>query len=269
VQIRLFPAQKVAVEVNFNDAVETNQQTERRGAGKRAMAAALKAVSKLREAGKIAEKIAELAQKKVQIEFLVETKVGFELCYKPCTETKKGFWGNQYTPAHVGLPWKLSLTAQKFLGFEIEISVSLLNILGPYMEAAASALRRAGVKIDLVFNASLNLPITFTVGQDEYDFWTNTGVEIAIKPTLALYINIATGINLVKFGAKFPMSLGAAFTGGDKPNVVLQLQPKGELRTVLVLIIFEDSWFETSWEKDVEALRVNWQGRKIDVWTRS
>jgi len=269
VQVRVFPKQKVNVEVNFSESVEMNLQTERRGRGRRAMASAMAAVGKIREVGWMVQKVAELAQKNCTVEFCVETKIAFEMGYKPCTEEKRGFFGNLYTPAHVGLPWKLTFSAMKLIGFSIELEVSLLNFAAPFMPAIVGALRRIGVKADLVFSAGLNVPLNFSIGQDEYDYWTNTGIEVAICPTLALYLVIQTGVQWIKAGFEFPISLSAAFTGGDKPKVIMQLQPKGELKVVWTVIVLEDTWFESSWNGEIDALRVTWTGPKIDVITVS
>jgi hypothetical protein len=271
-RIRVFPRQKVDVEVSFEDNVKVELQTQRSGAGRRAMAAALKTISKLREAGKIVEKIASLAQQPgVSVKFLEQAKVRFELQYKCCTAEKRGFWGNYYTPAHVGLNWKVSFTCGVLLGFEVKFAVSLINVVAPGIgEPAATGLRRLGYKVDLTFEAKLNVPLTFSIGQDEYDYWSNTGIEIGIKPEFGLYIEAAVGgINLIKFGAKWPGSLTCAFMAADKPNVLCQMQPKGELKTILVLTILKDTWFENSWEHEFTSIRINWKGPKIDIWTRS
>ncbi len=269
-RVRIFPRQKVDVEITLEDNVKVNLQTERRGAGKRAMKQALAAISKIREAGKIAEKVAELAQKKIEVKFLEEVKVRFEAQFKTCTKEKKGFWGNLYTPAHVGLTWKLSFSALCLIGFDIKFQVSLINIVAPGVgEPAATGLRRLGFKADLTFEAKLRVPVTFSLGQDEYDYWTNTGIEIGIKPEFGMYLDLASGINLVRFGAKWPGSLTLAFMAADKPNVLAQLQPKGELKTIFVLQILKDTWFENTWEKEATFLRINWKGPKLDIWTRA
>ncbi|MBK8259157.1 MAG: DUF4150 domain-containing protein [Polyangiaceae bacterium] len=270
-QIRVFPKKKVAVEVNFSDKVEMDLTTNGKGkSAQKALAQARSAINKLRGIEWMVKKIAELAKKNISVEFCTEMKVGVEVSFKPCAEEKVGFWGKQYTPAHVGMPWKITLTTPTLIGFQIEFEVSILNIVGPGIgEAAATGLRRIGVKADLVFQGSLQVPLSVSVGADEYGYWTNTGVEIAIKPTFALYVAVSSGINLFSFGAKFPGSLSAAFTVSDKPKVLMQLQPKGELKTILFLTIFEDTWFENTWEKEFESIRVNWVGPKYDLFTQS
>lgn len=270
-QIRVFPKQKVNVEVNFSDSVSMNLENNGKGkSAQKAMAAARSAINKLRGIEWMVKKIAELAKKDISVQFCSEMKVAFEVCFKPCGEEKKGYWGKYYTPAHVGMPWKITITCPVLIGINLEFAVSILNIVGPGIgEAAATGLRRIGVKADLVFFCQLSVPLNVSVGADEYGYWTNTGVEIAIKPTLGLYVGVGSGINLFKFGAKFPASLSAAFTVSDKPKVLMQLQPKGELKTVLFLTIFEDSWFENTWEKEWEAVRVNWVGPKYDLFTQS
>lgn len=270
-QIRIFPKQKVAVEVSFEDNVEVDLTNNGKGkSGQKAMAAARSAINKLRGVEWMVKKFAELSKRNVSVEFCTAMTVGFEVCFKPCTETKKGFWGKQYTPAHCGMPWKISLNTPCLIGIQIEFEISLINLIAPGIgEGAATALRTIGVKADLVFQATLNVPLTVSIGADEYGFWTNTGVEVALKPTLAIFIRIGTGINLITFGAQFPGSISAAFTVSDKPKVLMQLQPKGELKTIFFLTIFEDSWFENTWEKEWEAVRLNWVGPKYDLFTQS
>lgn len=270
-QIRIFPKRKVKVEVNFSDSVSMNLSTNGKGkSAQKAMAAARAAINKLRGIEWMVKKIAELAKKDIDVEFCVDMKVGFEVNFKVCAQEKKGYWGKIFTPAHVGMPWKLSISTPTLLGISIAFDISLINLVAPGLgEGAATALRRCGVKADLVFKCSLKVPLTVSVGADEYQYWTNTGVEIAIKPELGLYLKIGAGINLVTFGARFPASLSAAFTVSDKPKVLMQLQPKGQLQTFLVLTVFEDSWFETKWEKEWEAVRVNWVGPKYDLFTQS
>lgn len=270
VRLRLFPRQKVDVEITLEDNVKINLQTERRGASGRAMKQALKAISKIREAGRIVEKIAELAQKKFTVKFLDECKARFEAQYKTCTKEKKGWYGNLYTPAHVGLSWKVSFSALCLIGFEIKWDISLLNIVAPGVgEPAATGLRRIGVKADLTFEAKLKVPVTFSLGQDEYDYWTNSGVEVGLKPEFGMYLDVKAGIALFRFGAKWPGSLSLAFTPADKPNVLAQLQPKGEIKTIFVLVILKDTWFENTWEKEFTSVRINWKGPKLDIWTRA
>jgi hypothetical protein len=270
-QIRVFPKRKVAVEVNFSESVSADLTTNGQGkSAQKALAAARSAINKLRGIEWLVKKVAELAKKDIKVEFCSEMKIGFEVSFKACAEDKKGFWGKEYTTAHVGMPWKITASSPTLIGIALEFEVSLLNIVGPGIgEAAATGLRRIGVKIDLVFKASLKVPLSVSVGADEYGYWTNTGVEIAMNPEFALLIKIGSGINLVTFGARWPGSLSAAFTVSDKPKVLMQLQPKGELKTIFTLTIFEDSWFETKWEKEWEAVRVNWVGPKYDLFTQS
>ncbi|MEZ4296842.1 MAG: PAAR-like domain-containing protein [Polyangiaceae bacterium] len=272
-QIRIFPKQKVAVEVNFADKVETDLRTTRpRGhSGARAMREAMNAINKLRGIEWMVKKFAELSKKNVAVEFCSNMTVSFEVCFKPCTETKRGYLGiKNYTPAHVGMPWKVALNTPVLIGIELEFEISLINLIAPGIgEGAATALRRLGVKADLVFQCSLTVPLTVSIGADEYGFLTNTGVEVALKPMIAIFVRIGTGINLITFGAQFPGSLSAAFTGSDKPKVLMQLQPKGELKTIFFLTIFEDSWFENTWEKEWEAVRINWVGPKYDLFKQS
>lgn len=270
-QIRIFPKQKVAVEVAFETSVETDLTNNGKGkSGQKAMAAARAAINKLRGIEWMVKKFAELSKKDVSVEFCSGMTVAFEVCFKPCAETKRGFWGKMYTPAHCGMPWKISISTPVLIGIQIEFEISLINLIAPGIgEGAATALRTIGVKADLVFQASLNVPLTVSIGADEYGYWTNTGVEVALKPTLAIFFRLGVGINLVTFGAQFPGSLSAAFTISDKPKVLMQLQPKGELKTIFFLTILEDSWFEQTWEKEWEAVRVNWVGPKYDLFTQS
>lgn len=270
-QIRVFPKRKVAVEVNFSESVSADLTTNGKGkSAQKAMAAARSAINKLRGIEWMVKKIAELAKKDIKVEFCSEMKVAFEVSFKACAEDKKGYWGKEYTTAHVGMPWKISISTPTLIGIALQFDVSLINLVAPGIgEGAATALRRCGVKADLVFKASLKVPLTVSIGADEYGYWTNTGVEIAMNPEFGLYLKLGVGIDLITFGAKWPGSLSAAFTVSDKPKVLMQLQPKGELKTIFVLTIFEDSWFETSWEKEWEAVRVNWVGPKYDLFTQS
>lgn len=270
-QIRIFPKRKVAVEVTFSDTVSANFENNGKGkSAQKAMAAARAAINKLRGIEWMVKKIAELAKKDIKVEFCSEMKVGFEVAFKACGEDKKGFWGKEYTTAHVGMPWKIYISTPTLIGISLEFELSLLNLVAPGIgEGAATALRRLGVKIDLVFKATLQVPLTVTIAADEYGYFTGSGVEVAMKPELALFIRVGAGVNLVSFGARWPGQLSAAFTLPDKPKVLMQLQPKGELKTILFLKVFEDSWFETTWEKEWEAVRINWVGPKYDLFPQS
>jgi Domain of unknown function (DUF4150) len=270
-QIRLFPKQKISVEVSFADTVEMNLETNGKGkSAQKAMAQARAAINKLRGIEVMVKRIAELSRKKFEVEFCVEMKVGLEVYYKPCTAEKKGKWGKYFTPAHVGMPWKIWLSTPTLIGFEVEWDISLLNLVAPWFgETAATALRTVGVKADIVFMGSLQVPLTVTVGADEYQYFTQTGVEVAIKPTFAIFFRLGVGINLVTIGARWPGSLSAAFTVSDKPKYLMQLQPKGELKTVGFLTVFEDRWFEQTWEAEWEAVRINWVGPKYDLFPQS
>lgn len=270
-QIRVFPKEKVKVEVTFSESVEMNLANNGKGkSAQKALAAAWGAINKLRGVEYMVRKFAELAQKDITVEFCSEFKIGIEVNFKCCTQEKKGFWGKQYTPAHVGMPWKISLSSPTLLGISVQIDISLLNLVGPGVgEAAATGLRRIGIKADVFFKCELKVPLNVSVGADEYGYWTNTGVEIAIKPTLSCGLKIGVSIIRCTLKVEFPASLSAAFTVSDKPKVLMQLQPKGELRVKFSFTLFDDTWFEQKWEKEWEAARVNWQGPKYDLFTQS
>ncbi len=270
-QIRLFPKRKVACTVKFAQSVDVNlTNSGKMKSGQKAMAAARSAINNLRGIEWMVKKVAELSQKKVEVTFCSDMTLAVEICFKACTEEKKGFWGKWYTPAHVGMPWKITLTTPVLIGISLSIDISLLNLVAPSLgEAAATALRRVGVKADLVFTAELKAGLDVSIGADEYGYWTSTGVEVALRPELGMYLRLGAGINLVTFGARWPGTLSAAFTVSDKPKVLMQLQMKGELKTIFVLKVFEDSWLETKWEKEWEAVRITWAGKKHDLFTMS
>jgi hypothetical protein len=275
--LKLFPAQSVDYTIDLSSSLTVTNQTETSSQGtvgerirnaRRAIENAKIVLGKLKDTSEYVKKIASLASQQFAVEFLVSTSINFKVAYKACAEEKRGLYGNLYTPSHVGLTWSLTFTSSKLVGFSVTFNISLINLVAPGLgEGAATALRTVGVRADLVFTASLSVPLSFSVGQDEYDFWTTTGVEIAIRPELSLSIAVGFVIDIVRFGVRFPMSLSAGFFGGDKPKVLVQLQPKGELKTVLFLILLEGSWFERKWEHEPEDWRVNWQGPKLDIIT--
>ncbi len=270
-QIRIFPKRKVKCEVNFNDTVSMNLSTNGKGkSAQKAMAAARAAINKLRGIEWMVKKFAELAKKDIDVEFCTDMKVAVEVNFKVCAVEKKGYWGKLYTPAHVGMPWKITMTSPTLIGIGVAFDISLLNLVGPGVgEAAATGLRRIGIKADIVFKATLKVPLNVSVGADEYGFWTNTGIELALKPELSVAIKLAVSVVKCSLSVKFPASLSAFFTVSDKPKVLMQLQPKGMLQTFFTLVIFEDSWIESKWEKEWEAVRVNWVGPKYDLFTQS
>jgi hypothetical protein len=270
-QIRVFPAAKVEVKVAFEHEVDVNlTNSGKMKSGQKAMAAARATINKLRGIEWLVKKFAELSKKNVSVKFCSNMEVSFEVQFKPCAEDKTGRSGKEYTTAHVGMPWKVGLETPVLLGIEVEFEISVLNFVGPGIcEAAATGLRRIGVKADIVFKASINVPLSVSIGADEYGFFTSTGVEVALKPELSVFLAVGSGINLFKIGVRFPGSLSAAFTVSDKPKVLMQLQPKGELKTIGFLTILEDTWFEKTWEGEWEAVRINWVGPKYDIFTHS
>jgi hypothetical protein len=274
--LKLFPAQSVDYTIDLSSSVSvTNQTAAPEGSTMQKIRNARKAIEnvkivlgKMKDTSEYVKKIASLARQQFSVDFLVSTSINFKVAYKPCTQEKRGLYGNLYTPSHVGLTWSLTFTSSKLIGFSVTFNISLINLVAPGLgEGCATALRTVGIRADLVFTASLSVPLSFSVGQDEYDFWTTTGVEIGIKPELSISIAVGFGIDILRFGVRFPMSLSAGFFGGDKPKVLVQLQPKGELKTVLFLILLEGTWIERKWENEPEDWRVNWQGPKLDVLT--
>lgn len=283
-KLKIFPSQKVDYTLDLSVSANVTNQTESQYAGatqqpstmqkvKNAIQAIQQAkitLGKLKDISEYVKKIASLARQQFSVDFLVATSINFKVAYKPCTEDKQGFYGNFYTTSHVGLTWALTFTSSCLIGFTITFNISLINLVAPGLgEGAATALRAAGVRVDLVFSASISVPISFSIGQDEFDYPSATGVEIGINPELSLSIAVGFVIDLVRFGVRFPMSLKAGFFLGDKPKVLLQFQPKGELKTVLFLIVLEGSWFERKWEHEPENWKINWNGPKLDVITVS
>ena len=280
-KLKLFPSQKIDYTLDLSDSAtvtNTTQSTHAEGAStldkvKKAVQVIQQikiTLGKLKDTSEYVKKIASLARQQFSVDFLVSTSINFKVAYTPCTEDKQGFFGNYYTTSHVGLTWKLSFTSSCIIGFTVTFNISLINLVAPGIgEGAATALRAVGIRVDLVFSASLSVPITFSIGQDEFDYPSSTGVEIGISPTLSISIAVGFGIDIVSIGVKFPMSLTAGFFLGDKPKVLLQFQPKGELKTVLFLTLLEGSWFERKWEHEPENWKINWNGPKLDVITVS
>ncbi len=270
-QIRIFPKRKVKCEISFNDTVSANLDSNGKGkSAQKALASARAAINKLRGIEWMVKKFAELAKRDLTVEFCVDMKVGIEVNFKPCAVEKEGRFGKYYTQAHVGMPWKITMTSPTLIGISVAMEISVINFVAPAAgEAAASLLRRIGIKGDIVFKASLKVPLNVTIGMDEYGFFTNTGVEIALKPELSAAFKLAIGPVKASIAVRFPASLSAAFTGSDKPKVLMQLQPKGMIQTYVTVIIFEDSWIESKWDVEWEAVRVNWVGPKFDMFTQS
>lgn len=284
-KLKIFPSQKVDYTLSLSESLGATNTTESAYEGqtpqpstmtkvKNAIQAIQQAkitLGKMKDISEYVKKIASLARQQMSVTFLDATSINFKVGYKPCTEDKQGFYGNLYTTSHVGLTWSLTFTAACLIGFSITFNISLINLVAPGLgEGAATALRAAGVRVDLVFSASISVPISFTIGQDEFDFPSSTGIEIGINPELSLSIAVGFVIDIVRFGVRFPMSLSAGFFLGDKPKVLLQLQPKGELKTVLFIILFEGTWFlERKWEKEPENWKISWNGPRLDVITVS
>jgi hypothetical protein len=272
VQIRVFPRAKIAVVVNFSEAAETNLSAKSKGkSGQKALAAARATINKLRGIEVLVKKFAELSGRdNFEVEFCSEMRASFEVCFKPCTQRKTGFWGKLYTPAHCGMPWKVGLSTAVLVGIQVEFTISLVEFVLPCLgTAAAWVLGEINVRADIVVQIVLHVPLEVSIGADEYGNWTKTGVTVSLTPKFSVFLRISAGVKLISTGVKFPGSLSAAFMVSDKPNYLMSFQPKGELRTIGFLKVFEDTWLENEWEKEWEAVRVNWIGPKYDMFKQS
>ncbi len=268
--IKVFPSQKINLTLILeSEKLHYQNSTQRQGKGRRALNQAIAALTKMKDTANIAQKIMRLAGSDMAIDFLKSTQLNLTAGYEECTEEKEGFFGNLYTPAHIGFAWKLTFTASVLIGFSIEYPIPLANVINfiaPGLGSlAARILKKVNIRADFVLIAKLSVPLNVSLGMDKYQYLTNTGVEIGVKPTLGFGLRFYAGIKILSFDCTFPGSLTVGLYGGDKPGVWMQLQPKGSLKTCTVTKLFEDSWWGKSVPYDPPSWVLTWTGPRIDV----
>jgi hypothetical protein len=274
-RLRVYPSKKVEAKLDFSSEFaeakpdkpeDTRSSVEKVQAAYKALKAAIAALSKVKDVVEFADRIAKLAAQPTEFKFMEGASISLSTQYKPCTETKVGYYGRQYTPSHVGMAWTLTLAASPLLGFSFEVKVSLINFIAPGLgETAAGALRLAGVAVDLVFTGGISVELSVAGGADEYQFPTFDGVEVAVKPTFGIAIVVGLGIDIVKVGVTFNGTLALKYMPSEKPTCMMQVEPKGELTTDVYLTVLPDSWFESTWTAQPDFLKLSWLGNKIDL----
>ena len=113
-------------------------------------------------------------------------ELGFKLAYKELTEDKNG-----YTKTQVRRSWELYLSVQPLIGFFLEGRLSLLMILGTIFTPAVGkavdfAAGKLGVSVDGFISVSGNLPITVSIGKDQYENWSVAGSRVALELTFKI-----------------------------------------------------------------------------------
>lgn len=274
-RLRVYPSKKVEAKLElsseFADAKPDKPEDTRSSVQKvqeayKALKAAIAVLSKVKDVVEFSDRIAKLARQPTEFKFMVGASFSLTTEFKPCKETKVGFYGRQYTPSHVGMAWMLTVAASPLLGFSIEVKISLINFIAPGLgEGAASVLRAVGVAVDLVFTGGISVELSIAGGADEYQFPTFDGVEVAVKPTFGIAIAVGLGIEIVKVGVTFNGSLGMKFMPSEKPTCMMQVEPKGEIKTEVYLKVLPDSWFESTWKAEPDFLKLSWLGNKVDL----
>lgn len=217
----------------------------------------------------VVKKVSAIAGHDFKFEMFVGASCGCEIAYIPCKKDKLGLYGTEYTQALVGRKWKLWFGASPLIKVFVSWPISLINFAAPCLgEGVASVLRKFGVKADLIFGFEFSLSITFSVGQDEYDYWTDTGDSAVIKLTPSIALEIAAGIKLITLKASWEHTGTLKFAGGDKKGVLLQMTLSVTAELEVKLTLFDDSWFATeAYDGKPEFGELKYLDKKYDLIT--
>ncbi|MDI1437282.1 PAAR-like domain-containing protein [Polyangium sorediatum] len=269
--IRAFPATPIKLSLQFGTAGKSEgEYTSTERVDDPIVTRVKKGMESVKSIFDALKKVAEIAGRDFDFEMFVGVSCGCEIRYVACKEEKKGLYGTQYTPALVGRKWKFWFGASPLLKVGVKWPISLINFVAPGLgEGAATILRKLGVKLDLVFGLEFSLSVTFSVGQDEYDYWTDTGRTTEVKITPSIALELQAGIKLVTLRASWVHTGSIKFAGGDKKGVLLQLSITISAVLELSMIAFEDRWFAKEFKSAPDWGKIKYVEKKQDLITLS
>jgi Toxin PAAR-like domain len=193
--VRIFPADPM--KVSYALSTETNSSV---GRGQQRRNALIDSIydkfGKLKRICSLVGSIVGCADVELHFSMFVGFKIELEVGYKKCTETlttASGDWRS--SQAHVGLAYKLAVGAEKLIEFGVTVTISLLQLVATFV--GAGVIVRVvekiedviGVKLELVFSASLAIGFDFEFQSDEHDKRSASG-NLRIKPELSIMLRL-------------------------------------------------------------------------------
>jgi hypothetical protein len=262
--LKAFPARPVKVSLQFGAA------GKEKGGDDPVVTRVQKGMMSVKSIFDAVAKISTIAGKEFNFELFVGVSAGCEIRYVACKEDKKGLYGKQYTTALVGRKWKFWFGASPLIKVGVKWNFPLINFIAPGLgEAAARVLRKLGVTCDLVFGLEFSLAVTFSVGQDEYDYWTDTGGTTTIKLIPSIALELEAGIKLLTLKAAWVHTGTVKYAGGDKKGVLLQMTLTITAVLELTMTAFEDRWFAKDFKATPDWGKINYLEKKYDLLTLS
>jgi hypothetical protein len=254
--IRVFPGKQV--KLTFTRGKETERKTE----SEKGNELVESLFNKLAWVDKIAKVCKFAFELKPGFKFTYKMLEGFQLDieagYKVCKETKKTRHGILKTPAHVGLPWRVSVAMSPLLEIGCRLAISIVSFICPLLEGAANILEKYDIKADIELSASLSCVPKITVGQDEFEYFTSTGgtITLTLTFTAELIIQLTKKIKALTAGLRAAGSIELQVGCPESRDYLFKLIFSGAIETSVYLIVLQDSWFETPLRAKPECLQV-------------
>ncbi len=253
-RVKLFPSQKVDVSLNFSQETATAKTKDGKGYTSQAYVQKQKApqairamIAKLKGIAAVGEKLQRFTKlvsdgPQLQLKFCVGASLGFACEYVPCTETKRG-----RTPAHVGLKWEASLNSNPLFEASITgVAIPLNNLLSglfPPAAPVASALKFAGIVLEVVFACGIKLNVGGSVSRSEYNEVSGL-IHAAVEPWAN--IELAFSARSVKIASVSLLAKGIMrinVKASRQRNVILERQFVFDVGLTLECKFLPDSRF--------------------------
>ena len=233
-----------------------------------ALATLKAAIDKIRKASTVAKRIFAYGGKTLDVQFMVGFKLTWDCQYIEHTKDE-GYRRRIYTPATVGRDWTITIGADPLLGVQADITYSLLNFLAPGVgEAAASILRKLGVRVDFFFGIEIRCSINLKFGWNEYEMIKFDGVEVPIDvEPYAGAMAAALGVQLI-FKIMFKNTFTLLWETSKKQGTLFQFTPKFHARVHITIKAKAWRWFTwKAYDGVPDPLQVHWQPGKLDLFT--
>ena len=266
-KICVFPGKQIKV------TVTRGKETERKPESEKGTDLLESLFNKLAWVEKVAKVCKFACELKPGFQFTYKMLEGLQLdveaYYKACRETKKTRHGNWKTPAHVGFYWRVSIAISPLIEFGVRVAISIVSFICPLLQGAADILEKFNIKADIEVSASIACTPKFTVGQDEYEYFTATGgtITLTLTFTAELIIQATKKVKMLTAGLKAAGSIELQVGLPESRDYLFHLLLSGGIETTVYLIVLQDSWLETPLKAKPECLQVETRniGKGFDV----
>ncbi len=138
-------------------------------------------VAKIRAIASVLERISAIFGKKGKFEFLTGPELKLKVEYKELDHDGKGVVKSQ-----CNLAWDLSIGFEKFVSFEADFKLPLLNFFGPMGYVANVFLNAIGIEGDAFIKLTIDINPTVAGRWNEYNEWSIGNFEVKCELTVKI-----------------------------------------------------------------------------------